>query len=1063
MPLLRSCNNANHASTSHLTSRSHTVTALIRRSCTWSLFRTLGRDFPRWTYSLGPVSAWNVPAQSELTTYAMRRAASTEATTLSHNPHDHVHRFVKARIVPKEPHAPPSKVLIDALKEAGYDHAVPRTWQGRVNHSYISAWKLDRKKRVGHTVDLHKYSDDSHEVASEISLQSILANYIRSRPSTRLQRSIDDHKDVVDDAVVRAFDDKSLALLKERGYDIEDVVSWAWILIARSSEQAALRLLAISNDTSSLARSGTPTFVFLFLLRRPTIRASALRLLIIHAWDRIENRHNSSWAITFVKDGSMSSNMTSMADSAIPMRENSSSANTANYPVMSEITIAVMLVRLCRHVRQQWPAGYMSLAGILTRYIGFGSRSEQHNPLVSMDVKAIDRLAFVYNKMLTLLSLPSSHHPYLSISRQERAQFNVIRRMNDFEPALSINREGYRAVARVQLGHSKTMIERRWAQLKSKSWPPWKEEKLGTDADMVVDMGKSRAAEALSRLKESGYAYDEWEDTAMILAGWDTDRSPTIQTRNFGPPAPRPRLALSKGSEASQSTATMIWEARVRATRTVDEAWACFLSYKNEDLPLAPNVYLAMLEKLVFDEKHQGTTGMPNQPVLPGDGLETAPAPTDPRDRIYVRTPPPNARSFYNSAIADGIIASGRLLSFLLNYAETFDQGVQYLRASVLSPIVVRMLTGQDRAEYRVLRSLPQHIFSSLIGLLARSSIQSGSSDRIGDQNLPSNPLLHAIRLIFIVKPARHDAWNSLLVALAHKNANIGDGYSNRYSTPEITSWHSLMWLVDEMKKTDLNIDFKGFHTLCTKYEKVARQALANLDRLKNNAKHDTTDAPKETQRWHRRKNEADDILDSGLARLKQIFKTLVATDLKGWSQEFQGPESDLLLRDEKKASYDPSMLLPRLLEVPAPAHLHAFIRALGSAQDVKGICELLRWMEYVAPELKAAAEETNGGPRMFRRALVAARVMMERAVGGESGDEEQGALAEGSGMVENGLGRGTLQDEDGDEDEEGEVVGRTEVEQEAFEIVERVEGWGGWPTDEEVEEYLRKWGTRIP
>jgi hypothetical protein len=46
-----------------------------------------------------------------------------------------------------------------------------------------------------------------------------------------------------------------------------------------------------------------------------------------------------------------------------------------------------------------------------------------------------------------------------------------------------------------------------------------------------------------------------------------------------------------------------IWASRIRSTRTVEEAWACFLANEDEKLPPSQDVYYAMFEKLVFKSK----------------------------------------------------------------------------------------------------------------------------------------------------------------------------------------------------------------------------------------------------------------------------------------------------------------------------------------------------------------------------------------------------------------------------------------------------------------------------
>ncbi|KAJ9624105.1 hypothetical protein H2203_005554 [Taxawa tesnikishii (nom. ined.)] len=165
--------------------------------------------------------------------------------------------------------------------------------------------------------------------------------------------------------------------------------------------------------------------------------------------------------------------------------------------------------------------------------------------------------------------------------------------MATHDPPLVINREGYRGVIRVQLARKKTAEEEEWAQLKSPSWPPWKEERTGMDAYIGVERGISRAGEVLARMQEAGYPLEEWEYVAQIYAGWDTDRSPTIQTRTIAP------------APFSQNVKAQIWAARIDSTRTVYEAWACFLACEEESIKLRQEVYFAMFQKLTSESKRR--------------------------------------------------------------------------------------------------------------------------------------------------------------------------------------------------------------------------------------------------------------------------------------------------------------------------------------------------------------------------------------------------------------------------------------------------------------------------
>ena len=78
--------------------------------------------------------------------------------------------------------------------------------------------------------------------------------------------------------------------------------------------------------------------------------------------------------------------------------------------------------------------------------------------------------------------------------------------MKRFKPALAVTRERY-SVTSVQLQHPKTQSEREWAKMKSSSWPPWKESKLGINEHVDAEYGISRA----------GYPEQAWEKTAGVL------------------------------------------------------------------------------------------------------------------------------------------------------------------------------------------------------------------------------------------------------------------------------------------------------------------------------------------------------------------------------------------------------------------------------------------------------------------------------------------------------------------------------------------------------------------
>ncbi|KAI9871240.1 MAG: hypothetical protein M1830_003161, partial [Pleopsidium flavum] len=420
------------------------------------------------------------------------------------------------------------------------------------------------------------------------SLQTLLAKYIRTvdhifQPDASLEGPYD-RVNSLDEALSNLYTDDVVATLESRGYSVEDIMCWAWIITAVSPERAAFRLTAVTNGDKLANRPGrkVPIFVFLFLLRRQRLTVRTLKLLLLHGWDRLMGRisrpgtSNSPLGLDdAVKPDSWSTRRWNNKQGAIGMNMR-----------MDETTVMIMIVRLLRHARMLWPQAIVSIAAMVSTGVdGLGSAPRYSSP-AALNERSTARLTFLYNRALSLCSVPSSLHPFHSLAYHQRAQFNLLKRMNSFEPAITINREGYRAIVRVQVAHKKTVKERQWAIMKAKSWPPWKEEKLGLDVEKGVEDGISRASQVLSRSNEAGYSGLAFEKIAQISAGWDTDRSPTIQTRTLLCRPPRVRRLRSSSAKRGDSAISdeknkEFWAPRIRATRTVEEAWACFLA--NED------------------------------------------------------------------------------------------------------------------------------------------------------------------------------------------------------------------------------------------------------------------------------------------------------------------------------------------------------------------------------------------------------------------------------------------------------------------------------------------------
>ena len=919
--------------------------------------------------------------------------------------HNHRSSFATFWVAPS-----PSKELVAALAEGGYDFAVPRSYPNKKDLTNVSPDTL-RTKRAR---DSRWYLRNQH-----VRLPSILARYM-SRIH-KIDEELLEHAHHYDNDILRTFDEMTLSSLKCKGYDVEDVMTWAWVLTTKSSEHAARLLDAwwrAVEEKDSTSRKKVPLFLLLFFLRRPHITASALKMLMKHAEDLLRYAQRSF--------------------------------EPSRFSTLFERSIVILAVRLLRHARLVWPQAMDSVAAIITTYVHGGHVYGDLFTVQEMDETASAHLSFIYNRFLKLFSLASSQHPFLSIPFHQRAQFNLLERMDRFNPPLIITREGYQAITSLQLAHRKTYSEREWAQAKAQSWPPWKEDKLGIDSDRGVDMGTSRATNSLSKMYESGYGPQGWEPGAEILSGWDTDRSPTIQVRMHTHSVKRLHLT-TKGSKPDleeREISPGVWAARIRATRTVNESWASFIACKKELGIVPASIYCAMLERLVEDRRRRGRedrAGAHHRPdatmstdlqVLPGDGKETFAAPPDPREGIHVSTPAPSIHELFDTMIAEGHQPGGRFLTIMLRGAQGFAEGLTYIKYSTISEDTKDLLLAQklkSQEEVRdTLQNLPNHVFAAYIRHLARfgASLSKNKSLTVISEksrhrywNAAFDPLKHAHRLVCLARPYYRAVWQELLDGFSKKEPNTKEvSFDTGGYFEDLVVWNLVLNAVRHMREVDIEFDFLGFFVVCRSVEKIVRASQIVL--LSTGISIDSADTGSnlvdaertfEEEMLDEARSSAEELLAQAIPFAKSLFEEASGTLLTKIS-----PQSTVAAEP-----------LPQLLYVPRGHDLHAFVRVLGLAQDFVGILELVKWMFRHGTEIRAFSRENANGQRLLRRTLVATRVFLE----GKPLDD-----VNGEDQVENAWCK----------------TAPEHILQEAYSIIDNEDGWGEWPTDEEAAQYRK-------
>lgn len=870
------------------------------------------------------------------------------------------------------------------------------------------------------------------------SLQTIVGEYIREvHPKLTGSPHRESDTLALDKALLMVFRKNNLHFLARKGYDVQDVVSWAWVLTSKNIQQAVPRLLLLEADRQrpqASDLSAVPVFLSQLLLSEPSVDSQSFRLLLIYSLHLMSDRPFPSLdrlPIESEVDSEFASN-------GCTWRLDGNACKT-------------MVTRLFRHAGRVMPEALPTIARAYVRFTTptTSGMVDLNDPLKWEQIRSkTDR----FNHFLWFLSLPVKNHPYRTAFIQQQAQFELLRAMAAHKPVLPITRQGYRSVIAVQLAHKKTPDERQSAELKAPSWPPWKEEKLGIDAQRGNEGMYSRAMKMLFQMREAGYSYQSWEKEAAILAGWDTDGSPTVQTRAL------PKRANTRGRQSDQC---QVWAARIKATRSVREAWACFLAYRECDLPPHIDVYGAIAIKLAYRQltikRGLDETGQ----TLPGDGLEVHAEPASARDWIYVASEPPSPEVFFNEMLSLGLRPAGGLLQVLWRIAASFMSGVHYLNSSRLrefqrvalgtiwnQPSDYRRQDEQQRHNADVVGSLHDGTFGSFVMFLCapfnaniadfESSIKKPNQFPIlleqrlshepkavvgestgkpfaifspvpkgRERTVPSRLLWHAIQLTKL-RPARSSlAWTAIFRALCYARLDRSNSkHSPRiHDIAHMISWHEVLGLLRWMKDHNVERPEKVFHYICMAFTRAANAELKHPGSFETASVHIETatrgaSAPDQ--------DSFDAMIEAGLQTLKSEFDFLVLPS---------STVSDLAERSvfTGDGATDSEVKLPSIQHVPDPATLHAFVRALGAVGDDEGLLHLLRWMDRFAIQLNELAEEHHNGPEMMRKTLVAIRVYLEKP--------------------------------------QNKPRVPSDAAQEAFDIISRTPDWE-WPSDEEVEDY---------
>ncbi|KAF2685932.1 hypothetical protein K458DRAFT_365130 [Lentithecium fluviatile CBS 122367] len=719
-----------------------------------------------------------------------------------------------------------------------------------------------------------------------ITLYSILARHIRTSTSTPGAESSP------------GLREEEITVLRSRGYSAVDVEKWSSCLLNPKSVAAA----AIFKSDDHLP----PLFLVSLFLRRKHMKMTALGIILRH----IDARRQSE-------------------------------------PIAWH-TLQILIIRLLRHARIIWPQSIPWIAFFFsteaTRIFEEITRNRPGPP------KFLREVTHFSNTMLSLISLPTSVHPLMDSVHQQKAQFQILQFMQSCDPAIVVTRDGFRAVMRNQLMHSKTRREKEWAALKGPSWPPWKEARTAMDEDKGYEFGASRASRILHRMYEAGYDSHTWEEVAQIYAGWDTDLSPTIQTRTT-----LPRFSTQYSDQAMLKT--LLWAGRIRTTRSQREAWACFLAYEASGAPTAPEVYFAMFEKLHYPEvdAHAAAQQDPSKSgedekrgLLPGDMREVQPDPKSPLHLVHLGEMIPTYDQLFHRMTEKGLRPSTGLLAFLVETIPDFSAVLRLLEAHKgdFNGGVAMLLTGRLSEKSPV----PGYFLGAFITFLCRfgrfahapatKPISISPHDHEVRFRMEKHYLVeYAYVLLTHYRPNHRPAWTTYMRKV------LFDHTSGVQKATQANFQYTIMCtLLEQLEAIDVDPDDEQFRLFC----QVARfvgQAAFNGDFADGQARHIVSTAPR---------------------LLRTIFHTMVAAN-----------------GDVNDTSLVGTALTPH---VPDPAVLHAYVRALGTLRDYEGLYSFSTWARANHAAVTARANAQRSGSRALYRAFVALRAALD---GSLSNDRE--------------------------------------------------------------------------
>ncbi|PSR74882.1 hypothetical protein BD289DRAFT_487300 [Coniella lustricola] len=529
--------------------------------------------------------------------------------------------------------------------------------------------------------------------------------------------------------------DGRLQRLAHKGLQEGDLAHWLWILEAESHDEQADRLLASDRFV--------PIFVLMAILRSDKYfrKGSSLVKLYDYIAQKYCHRYGDLMQARLF-GGPLKPTMDDKRN-------------------MTPIQFMHMLRRLVYHCLQRFPSSIVMISRLVIDYIQ--TVTDEGLPKKSNRRTAYADRCMIFNHAIQLFRTAPESSPVAHSAHSWHAQKLLLQFSAELPQPLIISSASYRAIRMVLVGLKKSEAEHMTAVRHAKGWPPYIRRFDGVDESRDAEDFLSRSVKAGMLKRSEGYADDTIDRALDTIGGFVPGESVSIQHRS-GP------LRVWTSHLASLNVFTE-WAAKVKATRSAQEAWQKFHEAPTPGLKPNFQVYAEMFSKLYAMETPEAS------PVVPGQGKETHPAhEAHLTEYERERLRPCDPDELYERMLRDGNRPVRHCLNLLIQHATSVEKAVQICKDGGLHSQGIIDLTTSFTPQRANLEEIPLPTFNAYLSLLCRLQSRrrwrAGQLHQLQPELLVHHDHLHrAVKLLTtrMTRQSKRAAlpWHTVMQALA--------------------------------------------------------------------------------------------------------------------------------------------------------------------------------------------------------------------------------------------------------------------------------------------------------